>query len=112
MQQRVAVTGGAGFIGSHLARMLIDDGNAVRIVDDFSTGSEQNLRDVEVNTEIVRGNLVDHAFALDALKNIDAIYHFAAEVGSVQYLHGSAERELYASSDKPPDRRKCAQVMY
>jgi len=96
MPQQVAVTGGAGFIGSHLARKLIDCENTVRIVDDFSTGSEQNLRDLKVDTEIVRGNLVDHDFALDALKNTDTVYHFAAEVGSVQYLHGSVERELFA----------------
>jgi len=96
MRQKVAVTGGAGFIGSNLARKLADEGNAVRIVDDFSTGTEQNLRDVNVSTEVVRGNLADQAFARDSLKNVDAVYHLAAEVGSVQYLHGSYARELFA----------------
>jgi len=93
---QVAVTGGAGFLGSHVSRMLMDDGNKVKIIDDFSTGTESNLRDVGVNTEIIRGDLRDPRFARDSLRGADAVYHFAAEVGSVQYLHGSAERELYA----------------
>src|SRR5579863_5089624 len=92
----VAVTGGAGFIGSHLSKTLLDGGKRVRIIDDFSTGTESNLHDLDVHTEIVRGDLRDLRFAKDSLKGIDAVYHFAAEVGSVQYLHGSAERELFA----------------
>ncbi len=93
---QVAITGGAGFLGSHLAKKLLDEQNNVRIIDNFSTGSTQNLEDVDVETEIVRGDLKDQRFALDSLKGVDAVYHFAAEVGSVQYLHGSASRELFA----------------
>lgn len=93
---RIAVTGGAGFIGSHLARSLSDEGNEVTIIDDFSAGTEQNLRDLDVSPRILRGDLKDQSFARDSLKNADTVYHFAAQVGSVKYLHGSEERELFA----------------
>lgn len=92
----VAVTGGAGFIGSHVAKRLADEGNSVRIIDDFSTGSKFNLHDVGVKSKVIRGDLRNGSFARDSLKGCNAVYHFAAEVGSVQYLHGSIDRELYA----------------
>ncbi len=75
---------------------MINEGNEVRIIDDFSTGSTQNLEDLQVQTQVLRGDLGDRGFAQDSLKNIDIVYHFAAEVGSVQYLHGSVARELFA----------------
>ena len=75
---------------------MIDDGHEVTIIDDFSTGSEQNLRDLDVRARVLRGDLGDRSFARNSLKNTDAVYHFAAEVGSVQYLHGSEARELFA----------------
>ena len=94
--KRVAITGGAGFIGSHVAKRMMDEGNEIKIIDDFSTGSELNLRDLGVHPQILRGDLKDHKFARDALKSVEVVYHFAAEVGSVQYLHGSEARELFA----------------
>ena len=94
--ERVAVTGGAGFIGSHIARRLLNDGNSIRIIDDYSSGSEQNLSDLEITEKVVRGDLREYDFARDSLKKIDTVYHFAAEVGSVQYLHHSAESELHS----------------
>ncbi|MDG6901524.1 MAG: NAD-dependent epimerase/dehydratase family protein [Nitrososphaerota archaeon] len=93
---RVAVTGGAGFLGSHIARRLIDEGNEVTIIDDFSAGSLQNLRDLGVRQKVVVGDLKDREFALKSLRRADTVYHFAAEVGSVEYLHGSAASELAA----------------
>jgi GDP-D-mannose 3', 5'-epimerase len=75
---------------------MIHDGHEVTIIDDFSTGSEQNLWDLDVKARVIRGDLGDRDLARDSLKNIDTVYHFAAEVGSVQYLHGSEARELFA----------------
>ena len=93
---RIAVTGGAGFLGSHIASRLIADGHEVSIIDDLSAGSTQNLRDVGVTQKCVVGDLKSYEFARESIRGTDAVYHFAAEVGSVDYLHGSARRELAA----------------
>jgi len=93
---RVAVTGGAGFLGSHIARRLIDDGREVAIIDDFSSGSTQNLEDLGVKRKSTVGDLRNYEFAKKSLRGADAVFHFAAEVGSVSYLHGSNARELAA----------------
>ncbi len=91
---KVAVTGGAGFIGSHVARRLLDEGDEVVIVDDMSSGSQENLKDVGVSLKVVRGDLKDYRFACDSLRGAEEVFHLAAEVGSVDYLHGSKAREL------------------
>ena len=93
---RVAVTGGAGFLGSHLTGRLARDGHDVAVIDDLSAGSVQNLRDVGVRQKPIRGDLRDYGFAKESLRRAEVVFHFAAEVGSVQYLHGSAESELAA----------------
>ncbi len=90
----VAVTGGAGFLGSHIARRLLDGGDSVSIIDDFSSGSVENLRDVGVKQKTVVGDLKEYQFAKKSLRGADEVFHFAAEVGSVAYLHGSRGREL------------------
>jgi len=91
---KVAVTGGAGFLGSHIVRRLIDQGEEVSIIDDFSSGTVENLKDVGVKQKCVRGDLRDYRLAKKSLEGVDEVFHFAAEVGSVKYLHGSKEREL------------------
>jgi len=93
---RVAVTGGAGFLGSHIAKRLIDEGHEISIIDDMSAGSTQNLRDVGVKQMVTKGDLKDYEFAKSSLRGADCVFHFAAEVGSVEYLHGSQSRELAA----------------
>lgn len=93
---RVAVTGGAGFLGSHIAKRLVDDGHEVSLVDDFSSGLLQNLADLGVKHKCTVGDLRDYAFAKASLRRAETVYHFAAEVGSVSYLHGSNAAELAA----------------
>lgn len=93
---KVAVTGGAGFLGSHIAKRLIDDGREVSIIDDFSAGSLQNLSDLGVKRKCTVGDLRDYEFARQSLRDAETVFHFAAEVGSVSYLHGSNARELAA----------------
>ena len=93
---RVAVTGGAGFLGSHIAARLAKAGDDITVVDDLSAGSVQNLRDVGMGGELVKGDLRGYQFARESLRGAEAVFHFAAEVGSVQYLHGSAASELAA----------------
>jgi len=93
---RIAVTGGAGFLGSHIASGLIREGHEVSIIDDFSAGTVQNLKDLGVEQECVVGDLKDYGFARKSIRRADTVFHFAAEVGSVAYLHGSKARELAA----------------
>jgi GDP-D-mannose 3', 5'-epimerase len=93
---RVAVTGGAGFLGSHISKRLIEDGREVSIIDDFSSGTIQNLSDLGVTQTCSRGDLREYQFASESLRGVETVFHFAAEVGSVDYLHGSDSREFAA----------------
>ena len=72
------MTGGAGFIGSHLAEALVQKGHRVRVLDDLSAGRRQNLRAVRDDVEFMRGNCADSAAALRATRGIDVVYHEAA----------------------------------
>ncbi|MCX6659204.1 MAG: NAD-dependent epimerase/dehydratase family protein, partial [Candidatus Bathyarchaeota archaeon] len=92
----VAVTGGAGFLGSHMVRRLLKTGNEVRVTDNLSSGSLRNLLDLGVTQDCIIGDLRDLEFARSAVKNCDVVYHFAADIGNVEYLHGSTSRELSA----------------
>ncbi|EQD25708.1 MAG: UDP-glucose 4-epimerase, partial [Leptospirillum sp. Group IV 'UBA BS'] len=78
----ILVTGGAGFIGSHIARALVAQGKSVRIFDNFSTGKEGNLDDLDGRVEVVRGDLRDMKILESALAGVTHVYHQAA-VGSV-----------------------------
>ena len=69
------VTGGAGFIASHISEALVSRGHRVRVVDDFSTGYERNIRD---GVEFVRGDLADPAVAANAVKGMEYVLHQAA----------------------------------
>jgi GDP-D-mannose 3',5'-epimerase len=91
---KTAVTGGAGFLGSHIVRRLLDQGQEVSIIDDLSSGSVRNLKDLGIKEKVQRGDLKDYQFARESLRGVDEVFHFAAEVGSVAYLHGSQAREL------------------
>lgn len=75
---RVLVTGGAGFIGSHLVRALLERGDRVRVVDDFSTGRESNLEGLPV--DVVRGDVRDASAVALAVDGCEAVLHEAAEV--------------------------------
>lgn len=72
------VTGGAGFIGSHIAERLLADGHRVRILDDFSTGRESNMAAFASRVELVTGSVADQAIVAHALKGVDGVFHQAA----------------------------------
>src|SRR6185436_1449191 len=76
------VTGGAGFIGSHIAERLVRDGQAVRVLDDFSSGKETNLESFRDGVETVRGDIRDARLVNEAAKGVDIVFHEAA-LGSV-----------------------------
>jgi UDP-glucose 4-epimerase len=77
---RLLITGGAGFIGSTLATLAVEDGHDVTVLDDLSTGHRDNLRDLTVR--LVEGSVVDRAAVDDAMTDIDSVVHLAA-LGSV-----------------------------
>ncbi|MGJ3441725.1 NAD-dependent epimerase/dehydratase family protein [Pseudomonas sp. Je.1.5.c] len=79
----ILITGGAGFIGSHLCDALLDKGYAVRIVDDLSTGKRANLRLDHPKLELIEGDVADAALVARAASGCRAVVHLAA-VASVQ----------------------------
>src|SRR5438094_198528 len=72
------ITGGAGFLGSHLAEELVARGHAVRVLDNFSTGSLENLAAVEDRIDLVRGSVTDLAVVQEATAGVDFVFHLAA----------------------------------
>ena len=72
------VTGGAGFIGSHLVEALTAAGRTVRVLDDLSTGLAENLAHVSPAPELVRGSITDPAAAARAVAGCDTVFHLAA----------------------------------
>jgi UDP-glucose 4-epimerase len=114
------VTGGAGFIGSHLVEALVDRGHVVRVLDNFSTGNADNLAEVEGRIRLIVGDLMDFALVREAVQGADYVFHEAAPVepaltaadpmathhgGATGTLHvlmaahqASVKRVIYASS--------------
>jgi UDP-glucose 4-epimerase len=91
------VTGGAGFIGSHLVEALVGQGRRVRVLDDFSTGLRSNLAHVQPAPEIIDGDVADNAAVERAMDGASVVFHLAA-LASVQ-----------RSIEKPGDtHRVCA----
>src|SRR2546428_2945345 len=77
-QSKCLVTGGAGFIGSHLVERLVALGHAVRVVDNLSTGDEANLAGVENDIEFLRGDLCELEVCRRAVAEIELVFHLAA----------------------------------
>jgi len=75
---RCVVTGGAGFIGSHVAARLAAVGCRVRIVDDLSTGDESNLPELSGSVEFLRGDLREPALCRQAVEGAEVVFHLAA----------------------------------
>jgi len=77
---RVLVTGGAGFIGSNLVRALLERGDQVRVLDNFSTGNRANLDELDV--EVVEGELRSYERVHNAVRGVETVFHLGA-LGSV-----------------------------
>ena len=83
MNQICLVTGGGGFIGSHLVAELIAQGRRVRVFDNFSTGLRQNLDTLQPRPEIIEADLADAAAVGRAMAKVDVVFHLGA-LASVQ----------------------------
>jgi UDP-glucose 4-epimerase len=81
--KRILITGGAGFIGSHLTETLLARGHQVTVVDDESTGSAANLSHVQQGSELtyIQGDIGDLDLIRQVTRDVDQVYHLAAAVG-------------------------------
>jgi UDP-glucose 4-epimerase len=80
---RALITGGAGFIGSHLVEELLQRGQEVWVVDNLSTGRQENIAHLggRTNFHFVSGTITDDDLMADLVSRVDVIYHLAAAVG-------------------------------
>lgn len=76
MARRYLVTGGAGFIGCNIVRRLLAEGHEVRVLDNFSTGSRDSLRDIDV--ELIEGDLTSYHMVQRAVAGVDYVLHQGA----------------------------------
>src|SRR5947199_10533926 len=75
---RYLVTGGAGFIGSHLVEHLVSSRHDVVVLDDFSSGSRENLAGVEHRVRVITGSVADPAACAEAMRGVHFVLHHAA----------------------------------
>ena len=88
---RVLITGGAGFIGSHLADALIARGDQVVALDNFSTGSTANIEHITKNLEIIDGDIRNTELINETTKDVDLVLHMAAALGVNTILESPLE---------------------
>ena len=91
MHMRVLITGGAGFIGSHLCDALILRGDEITILDNLSTGSEENISHLKGRIEINRGDIRDKALVESLVDNSELVLHMAAALGIDNILENPIE---------------------
>lgn len=72
------VTGGAGFIGTNLVRALLERGDRVRVLDNYSTGKRENLRDLSEYLDVIEGDVRSYHIVREALDGVDVVFHEAA----------------------------------
>ena len=82
----VLVTGGAGFIGSNLAKKLIDLGSKVIVADNFSRGCKENLKPILDRIQLHHVDLTKMDNCLAVTKQVDFVFHLAASVGGIQFI--------------------------
>lgn len=85
------VTGGAGFIGSHITRKLLEQGSSVRVLDNFSTGKRENIEELarQFNgnqLEVIEGDVRDNSRVKEAVRGVEVIFHEAAFVSVPQSM--------------------------
>lgn len=92
------ITGGAGFIGSHIVAKLVAEGKHVRVLDNFSTGRLSNLNEVREHIEIIEGDVRDEAVVRRAMGGVTTVFHEAA-IASVQRSIDDPRQTMEANAD-------------
>lgn len=82
---KAVVTGGAGFIGSNIAKLLMDEGHDVTVVDNLSTGYRGNLEELSA-VELIEGDIRDASLVSRAIAGADVVFHLAASVGNTRSI--------------------------
>ncbi len=85
-RKKVVVTGGCGFIGSHLSHKLVDLGAEVTIIDNLSTGFESNIQDIKDKVTFIKGSIEDSNLCRQATQGAEIIFHLAAFISVPQSL--------------------------
>jgi UDP-glucose 4-epimerase len=88
---RALITGGAGFIGSHLADALIARGDSVTILDNMSTGSAKNIAHLQGKIEVWEGDICDKALVEKLVEQCDIVFHMAAALGVKNIMEHTLE---------------------
>jgi UDP-glucose 4-epimerase len=126
MLENILVTGGAGFIGANIVRLLLDEGHRVRVLDNFSAGCRRYLDGLEL--EIMEGDILDTDAVAEAIDGMNGVVHLAAQTGVPSSLedpyhdcetnvigtlnmleasqHAGVERFVFASSNAPLGRQE------
>jgi UDP-glucose 4-epimerase len=93
---RILITGGAGFIGSHLSSKLLELGHHISVLDDLSTGSKGNLTQSfkNENFDFIQGSILDSQLVSQSVKNSDYVFHLAAAVGVFNIVNHPLESLL------------------
>ena len=89
--KRILVTGGAGFIGSHLCTRLIEEGNIVICLDNFFTGSKENISYLIGHP---RFELIEHDIINPFWTDVDEIYNLACPASPIHYQHDAIKKRL------------------
>jgi nucleoside-diphosphate-sugar epimerase len=84
--KRILVTGGAGFIGSHLCHHLVQQGALVTVLDNLSTGTLDNVATIKDKITFMQGSITDYDTCLQATKNTSLVFHMAAFISVPQSL--------------------------
>ena len=90
MMKTALVTGGAGFIGSHMTMALLEDGYNVRVLDNCSTGQKENLQDCIQDIEFLQGDIRDPEMVARSMAGVDVVFHLAAQISVVESMKDPA----------------------
>ena len=80
---KYVVTGGAGFIGSHLTKILVEQGHKVTVIDNLHTGKKENVESIKEKIIFVKGDILDDKLLNETIRDVDGVFHQAA-LASVQ----------------------------